>query len=531
MYPEALAFLEPGPDRLQALRIGADEEEREVAGLAVPGLDPVPVRQGNDQRLRAEYLLSHFRQPADHPALPVEVVHGEDPFGLQGPPHILESLACEQEVLQPQAGVARMQHQRVDQRVHREVVRAARVAREAAAVVEVDGYACVGIRLVGMQAAADLVDQWVDFDGVDVPDSSAQRRCNVVAAASADDHHLLERRAASVAVEQVRQQVGRTEFLDLHHLLLSDVVGGDGPELGCVGHLVVGRPERFSFDNQAMCADADKHQSCRGGGDLDRPAPPREVQYQQDDRGEPHGRRQLQVAHRREGRNAAQAAEDVHGVRHDAVGNGLERAAHHLPQAHEGHRDEREERRAYPPDRDDPAAWVGGPILRAEIDELGRRLLIAEADRDAVCPMPIEQVDGDRRREREHRHRERHLHERLRSAGRQQSDAHAQEAREQHDVGEEREEHDGACEPADRRQLEKQDQEADQEQIQIRAAQRHSVSYFCCSPYITRTSMLLRERAACGRPSAIAPITRVPSASTPAKHPVISPSRDFLVLR
>src|SRR6266513_2546608 len=74
--------------------------------------------------------------------------------------------------------------------------------------------------------------------------------------------------------------------------------------------------------------------------------------------------------------------------------------------------------------------------------------------------------------------------QRLGSAGRQQSDAHAQEAREQHDVGEEREEHNGACEPADRRQLEKQDQEADQEQIQIRAAQRHRVSYFCCSPIL-----------------------------------------------
>src|SRR5213594_1280556 len=51
--PETLALLEPGPDRLQALRVGADEEEREEAGLAILGLDPVPVRQGNHQRLRA----------------------------------------------------------------------------------------------------------------------------------------------------------------------------------------------------------------------------------------------------------------------------------------------------------------------------------------------------------------------------------------------------------------------------------------------------------------------------------------------
>src|SRR5439155_3288019 len=101
---------------------------------------------------------------------------------------------------------------------------AGRGAREAAAVVEADRDAGVGIGLVGVQAAADLVDPRVDLDRVDALDARAQRRRDVVAAASADDHHVLERPAAGVAVEQIWQEVCGSLLPGFDYLLVADVV-------------------------------------------------------------------------------------------------------------------------------------------------------------------------------------------------------------------------------------------------------------------------------------------------------------------
>ena len=362
-----------------------------------------------------------------------------------------------------------MQHQRVDQRVDREVVFALGVAREAATVVEVDGHARVGIGLIGMRAPADRVDARVDFDRVDVLDAAAQRAGDIIAAAGADDHHVLERLAAGIAVEQVRQDIGHAVVLDLEHLLVADVVGGDLAECRRVGDLVVRRPGHLSVDDQAMRADGDEREQGARGGQLHRLAPAREVQHQQHDGDEPDRRRQLEIAHRREGGDAGQAAADVHGVRRNSVGDGVEGAAHDLPQADEGQGNEREERAAHRPHRDDPAARIGRPVFGAEINQPRRRALVADADRYAVRPLPVEQVGDDGRCAGEHRHRQRRGHEIPRPARRQQADAHAEEAGEQHDVGEEGEEHHRRAEPADRRELEEQDQETDEEQLSLRA--------------------------------------------------------------
>ena len=157
-----------------------------------------------------------------------------------------------------------MQHQRVDQRVHREVVLAGRGAREAAAVVEADRDAGVGIGLVGVQAAADLVDPRVDLDRVDVLDARAQRRRDVVAAARADDHHVLERPAAGVAVEQIRQEICGSLLPDFDYLLVADVVRVDHPGRRRVDNLVVGRPGHLTVLVEAVCSYGDEDQRCRG---------------------------------------------------------------------------------------------------------------------------------------------------------------------------------------------------------------------------------------------------------------------------
>ena len=118
-----------------------------------------------------------------------------------------------------------MQRQRIDHRIADQVVRPVGLADEAPPVVEVDRDPRVVVGPVGMVAAAEHVDHRVDLDGVDVPRPLPQRRRHVVARAGADDHHVLERLAARVAVEQVRQHVGRAaELDDRQHPLVPEVV-------------------------------------------------------------------------------------------------------------------------------------------------------------------------------------------------------------------------------------------------------------------------------------------------------------------
>ena len=57
-------------------------------------------------------------------------------------------------------------------------------------------------------------------------------------------------------------------------------------------------------------------------------------------------------------------------------------------------------------------------------------------------------------------------------AGRQTAAGHAEERGDQGDIGEELKENDGGGEPTDARQLEKQDEEADEEKIEPRKPNR-----------------------------------------------------------
>ena len=71
------------------------------------------------------------------------------------------------------------------------------------------GDARIVVRAVRMVALADPLDDGIDLDRVDALGAPRQRAADVVAGAGADDQHLAERLAAGVAVEQVRQRVGR----------------------------------------------------------------------------------------------------------------------------------------------------------------------------------------------------------------------------------------------------------------------------------------------------------------------------------
>ena len=95
-----------------------------------------------------------LRQPADDPALAVEVVHREHAAGLELGLDVAKRLLGEQEALEAEARIARVQDQRVDQRVADQVVLPVGLADEAAAVVEVDRDPRVVVGPVGMMASA-----------------------------------------------------------------------------------------------------------------------------------------------------------------------------------------------------------------------------------------------------------------------------------------------------------------------------------------------------------------------------------------
>ena len=81
--------------------------------------------------------------------------------------------------------------------------------QEVAAVVEVHGDARIVVGTIGMVPLADPLDDRIDLDRVDALGAPRQRAADVVAGAGADDQHLAERLAAGVAIEQVRQRIGR----------------------------------------------------------------------------------------------------------------------------------------------------------------------------------------------------------------------------------------------------------------------------------------------------------------------------------
>ena len=187
-----------------------------IARLAIARRDHLLVRQRETSGLRPEDLLGHLRQPADDPALAVEVVHREHAAGLEPRLDVAERLLGEQEALQPEARIARVQHQRIDQGVDDQVVLAVGLADEAAAVVEVDRDPRVVVRAVrdGRSRPSSLMTGSISTASTclaPVP----ERGGDVVARAGADDQHVVERRAAGVAVQQVRQHVGRPGSLDL----------------------------------------------------------------------------------------------------------------------------------------------------------------------------------------------------------------------------------------------------------------------------------------------------------------------------
>ena len=172
-----------------------------------------------------------------------------------------------------------------------------------------------------------------------------------------------------------------------------------------------------------------------------------------------------------------------------AVGCRGEGAAHRLAKPDEHQGDDREEDRGDALDRHDEPAQVTAPGLGPEEDLLRRRL---PADVDAqVAEMGVGpgcelgQADSDDRQGDDPGHKVGP------AAGGQQADRHAEKTREEHEIGEERQEQHRAAEPADASQFQEEDGEADEEQVGVRLA---SLSWPGV-PAIVRESALMGARA------------------------------------
>lgn len=135
-----------------------------------------------------------------------------------------------------------MQHERVDQRIDGEVILTVRLAHECAAVIQVDRYSLVIVGVIRMILPADLVDDRVDLNRVDMFGPMRQRTLDVIARAGPDDQHILERPSPGVAIEQMRQDIRRPRLVDLVHRLMADVVRADTPLLLGVLDLIIRRP-------------------------------------------------------------------------------------------------------------------------------------------------------------------------------------------------------------------------------------------------------------------------------------------------
>ncbi len=248
-----------------------------------------------------------------------------------------------------------------------------------------------------MVGPADLVENRLDLDRVDVPDSTGQGGRDVVARARADDHRLAERRPARVAVEQVRQHVSPGRLLDPGHHLVADVVGYQGPVPWAVLDLVVRRPDRDQLHAVAVCNQGQHRQT----------APIAAVTWTADHRLRNRKRSAADSPYHATGgmRNSdirpnptipARLPSTLAVYADTRLGIALIRPAHLLPEPHERQGDEQEERPRDRLDRHHERARVVRAVLGAE-EHLLRRPLPADVDQH-LAEDPVQ----ERRQPRQH---------------------------------------------------------------------------------------------------------------------------------
>src|SRR5437016_13074980 len=128
-------------------------------------------------RRSPEHLVQGARISVDEPTLFVIVVHTERALGLEVIARRLERLLREEVALEPQARLARDERDRVRQGEQDQVVVPIGALQKRAAVVDVDVYAAIRVRMVGMQLLSELVEAGVGPDPVGSRGPPGGRTC------------------------------------------------------------------------------------------------------------------------------------------------------------------------------------------------------------------------------------------------------------------------------------------------------------------------------------------------------------------
>ena len=333
--------------------------------------------------------------------------------------------------------------ERVGDRVEHEIVALLGVVQERPSVLDVHGDAGVLVRAVGVVVATESVQQGIDLDGIDVPGAPRERDRDVVPTPRPDDQHVGQRVVRRMPVRLEPERLGRLHDVERHDPLVRPAVHADRhasvirrrPRRDAV----VGRPSGLRGERQDPEDDqrGSEHPHLRDAWS----------NHDHEDPGGDHApdeRRRLQEGEHGERGDPEDAPQDVPPIR-------LERF-----EAHEdttdafgdrGHDQEHEQ-------EDD-----------AEREPLGQGRPPEGADElQATCDAPsLDREDGEEQDERGEQERE--PPEQIASRpGAEEPDPDAEEAREQHEIREEREVDDVGAAPSDQPELDEEHQEAQQEQ-------------------------------------------------------------------
>ena len=114
-----------------------------------------------------------------------------------------------------------------------------------------------------MVANTQILDDRIDFNGIDVRRAPLQCAADIVARAGADDQHIANRGAAGIAVEQIRQCVGVSRMkrrVARNHLLMTNQIDANFLVGGKVIDPVIRRPELFAVvGRQRSAAPGHQH--------------------------------------------------------------------------------------------------------------------------------------------------------------------------------------------------------------------------------------------------------------------------------
>src|SRR5262249_17353990 len=150
--------------------------------------------------------------------------------GLETTFDVFKRLAGEQVAFQPDIAVAAVQNQGIDQGVDDEIVFLVGRTQEIASIADMHGHPFVVIRLVRMIFFSQLQNSPINFHRIDVLGPPLESPANIIAGAGADNKYILERLAARIAIEQVRQSISctlRNAGVPREHLLMADEVNRD----------------------------------------------------------------------------------------------------------------------------------------------------------------------------------------------------------------------------------------------------------------------------------------------------------------